>query len=260
MLRQMWSVPSERIELLVVAVLVAVILWQLVRLLRQPRSEPGAGTNPSIIVVAFAFVAPVIDLIGVLVSGNSTSRYFVPVFVFPLLALLPLVDRARSPFRSLHPAGGAIVAGCALVATTALFPQLQPMLDPGEFTDGACLQHALHGEPRTGEGDYWTARALTLYSPNGSSVLQVTSTLIPFGWLVNLGSFASRTVTFVLVDRSIGAPVGLVSQDTKVLGPPTSIAVCPGFDVYSYPTGTYGSEHLTAIVNAWYASTVRQRR
>ncbi len=151
------------------------------------------------------------------------------------------------------------MTGCALLLTVALAPQVNPLLDPNQFTDGRCLQHVLHGQPRTGVADFQTGRALAVYSPPGTTVLQVLPNLWPFAWLVNLGSFAHQTITFLLVDRVTGAPVGLVAQDTKPLGPPTSISTCPGFYFYSYPPGTKGFTVLNAIVDSWYVSTVRQR-
>jgi len=65
-------------------------------------------------------------------------------------------------------------------------------------------------------------------------------------------------VTFVLVDRVIGPPVGLVQADTKELGRPVSTSTCPTFTVYSYPRGTRGYKVLNSTISSWFGA-VKQK-
>lgn len=253
MIHSMWIHPSERVELVLLALILMTAVVQFVHFVRRPPESPATRASAALVIVTFALVAPMTDVMGILVSGNSTSRYFIPVFVFPLLAVIPLADQVliRRPTTRNGAWRGAAVSGAAVAATVILIPGVQPLLDPGAFPGGMCFNQIAALRGRTGVGDFTTSRALEAYGSNGTHVLQVLPNLLPFGWLVNLGSFEHRELSFVVVDRTVGQPVDLVASDTMPLGSPTSVTSCPGFDVYAYLRGTHGHAVLNQIFATW---------
>ena len=257
-----WSYPSERLEFVVLLGVVAVAAIQFAQLLRWPADNVTESVSTALFVVTFALVAPLVDIFGVLASGNSTNRYFIPAVVFPLLALISVVGRFRRPskvavadYRT-----GLAVGGVALVGTLALLPGLNPLVNPSDFAAGQCFGRIASIRGLTGVGDFWTSRTLEAYGTGDTHVLQVLANFLPHGWLVNLGEFDHRTVSFVVVDRVVGPPIGLVAADTDRLGRPTSISSCPGFDVYTYPPGTHGYTVLNQEFRLWANEEWRVRR
>jgi hypothetical protein len=262
MVHAMWSHPSERIELAVIVALTAIAVTQFVLLMQRPRHSTDAPSGAALVVVTFAVLAPVIDVVGVLTSGNSTNRYFLPVVMFPLLALVPLVDHVPSMATSTRRVGlaGLGVIGASIVGVLALSPVLTPLFNPSAFAGGQCLARDAAIRGRTGIGDFWTSRTLDTYASGGTHVLQVLPNFLPQGWLVNLGEFDHRTVTFVIVDHTVSPRIGLTAADTDRLGAPTSITSCPGFAIYSYPSGTHGFTVLNQQLDLWDSEVWPQRR
>jgi len=261
MVGRMWTLPSERIELIVLGIVLAVALYQFVDLWRRPEGSCGGQPGAAFLVVTFSLIAPFTDLLGVLASGNSTSRYFIPVFVFSLLALIPLLGRVPDlRWHGVPSFTGAAVAGVALLGIVTIAPRLEPLLSPAQFPGVRCLQTAVGGKPTTGIGDFWTARALDVYSTGGIRVLQVLPNLEPFAWLTNIGEYEHRDVRFVIVDRRKPAPTVLTARDTTALGKPTKITACPGFYVYFYGSHTTGLRTMNDTISTWLASTLRARR
>jgi hypothetical protein len=214
-----------------------------------------------LLVVTFSLVAPVVDLFGVLISGNSTSRYYVPVFVFSLLSLIPLAARLPdlSTWQRVRTSASVVAAATALLTAGVVTPDLEPLLRSSNFRDMRCLEQALGGEPRTGVAQYWTARALDVYSTGGVRVLQVLPDLQVFAWLVNLGEFEHRHASFVLVDRIDWGQITLTANDTLVLGKPAAITTCPSFYVYSYPKGTMGFQVINSAISSSLDSLLQTR-
>ena len=90
---RMWELPSERIELIAVVAALALALFQFIDLCRRPGYRNETRSATTLLVVTFSLCAPLTDVLGVLISGNCASRYFIPVFVFSLLSLIPVVER-----------------------------------------------------------------------------------------------------------------------------------------------------------------------
>jgi hypothetical protein len=260
MLGDAWSHPSERAELCIIMLVLVGGVIQLVFLVKRPDMPEPDRNCTALAIVTFSLVAPAVDVVGVLASGNSTSRYFIPVFAFSMLSLLPLINlvpKIKVSFAWLLFIGPALAAGVVLFGI-AVLPTLGPLLNPNDFADGQCLERALAGQSRTGVSDFYTARPLDVYASSGVHILQVLPNLLPFAWLVNIGEFDHADVTFVLVDRVIGPPVGLVQADTKELGRPVSTSTCPTFTVYSYPRGTRGYKVLNSTISSWFGA-VKQK-
>ncbi len=258
MVSEMWSHPSERVELVVLGLILAIVVAQFVQLCRHPLRSPDMATRDLFVVVTFALVSPVVVIVGTLISGNSTSRYFIPVFVFPLLGLLPLVNYL--PTRSRLSGPGLVVpvaiALVAVLATVAIIPTLEPLVDPADFAAGTCLSTITSLRGRTGVGDFWNARALDVYGSGGTHVLQVLPNLLPFIWLVNRGAYLDRTVSFVVVDRVPPGSAMLVAGDVRFLGRPAAVYSCPGIAIYSFPPGTPGYRILNDRLHTWVAAAL----
>jgi hypothetical protein len=261
MMKEAWSLPSDRIEVIVVGAILIVGALQFVDLLREQKFSDRDQPGNALLVVTFSIIAPVIDLLGVLASGNSTSRYFVPVFVFSLLSLIPLAAQGPglSSWRRVRTSTSVVATATALLVAGVVTPGLEPLLSASYFPDAHCLEQALGGEPRTGIAQYWTARALDVYSTGGVRVLQVLPSLQIFAWLVNLGEFEHRHPSFVLVDRRDWGRITLTANDTLVLGKPVAITTCPSFFVYSYPQGTKGFRVMNSMVSSSLAGLLKAR-
>ncbi len=205
----------------------------------------------AICVTMFAAVSPPVISGGVIVTGNSTSRYFIRLTIFPLLALLAAVNwrRVGSGRQRLTYLGlGACVILIALGIGAA--PQLHPLLS-STYLDEQCFTQPLGGKPASGVGNFFISRPLDLYNTHHERALQALPSLDAFAWLISLGSYEHRQYTFVLVDRLDWGIATIRAPAVEAgLGLPAVVQTCPGFYVCEYFPPTRGFQVLNTRMDA----------
>jgi hypothetical protein len=243
-----------------VGIMTLVTSWR-----RRPREQPRlpVGTSGSLLVSAFAVLATVSTVPAIILAGQGTPRYLLPMIAFPLVGLVPAAN-LRPPQGIPAPLARAMRRGplAVLLAVTVLgltaLPGAVALVGPaappvnaryGTPAGESCLEAAFGGRAVDGVASYWTARALDVANTDGQRILQVRTDLTIFPWLVNLGAYEHRRFRFVLIDGSPHAQLTMRPGDVTDLGPPARRIACPGFTIYTYPPGTEGYDRLNAIVD-----------
>jgi hypothetical protein len=193
-------------------------------------------------------------------TGSQVTRYLVPLFVFPLLGLLPLlrldIRRFKKPILI---AFGSILL-IIIVAGVASLHQANTILSSSSYSDPKCLQAALDDKPEYGVGSYWQVRALDVYGHANEQALQVSINVRPFPWQANLADYKNKQFTFIIVSKQL---VGNV-RELPVTSPyipsnPVKIVSCSDIFVYIYKIGSTGYDQLNADINTEYPTLVQGR-
>ncbi len=213
------------------------------------------------LVTGLASLGPPLVLIGSILTGNPTSRYFIPIIIFPLLSVLFILQFIRFADRAyvlkVCRFGVALVVGVVFLAALFSHPANSVRQVSRYYTpDQQCLDRDLGGTQYTvGVAQYWRARGLQLNSKDGIKVVQVDGRLQRFVWLYNSADYEIYKPDFVVVDK-VPPPyydidVSLVpffaisgNTVTTILGPPAQVYHCPSFDIYTYPRNTQASDTL----------------
>lgn len=203
----------------------------------------------------FSFVTLVI---GFVYTGSTTTRYLLPIFIFPILAMIPIVvhilrrsmlvvayaDYRRSLARFMI---GAAATGSALVLVAGAVntPPVVRMVTGADFTGVDCFDDFVGTDDSNGVGTFWITREWEVYGSERGDVLQVNGDLTIFDWMINLSSYEDKTFSYVVLD-----PFGFVSEDTIApLGTPADVVSCGDYTIYDY-AGTPGEEILTDEIAA----------
>jgi len=204
-------------------------------------------TSAKLFVLFVAGPSPFLLLSSMVITGTTTTRYLLPIFIYPLLALFAIkLPHANSVQRFLR-IGWLGLLCCVLACGVIAVKPARTLLETN-FTDENCLTTALNHRQVNGVASYWTARPLDVYrSQMSPRVLQVIPGLAVYPWLNNLGSYEHKTYNFVLVDHASG-PANVSSDNVRPLGSPTAIHPCQNFDVYYYDATTPGYRMLNAII------------
>jgi hypothetical protein len=193
------------------------------------------------LLIALFVIASTLSLVvGIIVTGQTVTRYLIPLFVFPQLSLF-LLKRAR--VRPLRPrlrrrarwSVALILCVASVVAIGLSAPPVAALASPRPPVDVACLDDWLThntGADRAqanGVGDFWTVRALALYGHQTGALVQVYLPTEVHGWMNNLWLYEHRTFSYVLVDRNLTA-----SAVIPTLGHPARVVRCSGYSIYDY--------------------------
>jgi hypothetical protein len=203
----------------------------------------------ALIVAFFAVICPMSTIFGTIASGNSYTRYFVPLVFIPALGLIPLlyVWKGFSREKTL-----AFVFVFVLIAFVSYVPSRLASAGAASYADSEsvdCYNHYMNQQPFNAVGGFWTVRALDLYSTSGSRALQIAG-LSRMRWMNNSSPYFNLSFNGVIVDKSNGqrAPNFIYAEDVAPLGPYTKKLSCKQFDIYYYDENSPGFRLLNSIL------------
>jgi len=236
---------------LAVAVAAIVLTW------RQRRYQRFLTTNnlsaADMMVALIAFGSPVASISGALLTGNPWTRYWLPLAVFPVLAVLPLWRRfLHLSHKKTLVAVLICIAAVAGRYGSSLYAQF---MAEGSLkvmqADVKCYNRVMSQKPFDTVGGYWTTRALDLYSDTTSRALQMTGDLHARIWLSNRAPYLSLMFNGIIVDKKLPEgekPDHIYDSELRGLGPYSRKFSCPSFDIYYYDTGSVGYIKLNRLL------------
>jgi hypothetical protein len=204
----------------------------------------------SLIVVFFAVICPISTIFAIIASGNSYTRYFVPLVFIPALGLIPLFYMWKDFSREKTLMFFFVFVLIAFVSYVS--PRLTSAQSAG-YSDSEsvdCYNHYMSQKSFNAVGGFWTVRALDLYSTSGSRVLQI----VDFGrmrWMNNSSPYFNLSFNGVIVNKSMGgapAPNFIYAETVTPLGPYTKKLSCKEFDIYYYDENSPGFRLLNSIL------------
>jgi hypothetical protein len=253
------STPGGILRLLIFVGLLAVTVVFLVEAGRRragPRAA-RAGTAPTstaptstaeLFLALFVLVSAVTLIGGEIATGQGVTRYLLPLFVFPPLALLLvrpewLPARLRVvPARAVAVAVGLVTA--AMIVTFGVTaPAVADLASRRSPVDTACLDGWLDGRAENGIGSFWVVRSLALYGDQKGRLLQVTP--FPIGvhfWMNNLWLYEGTSFSYALAGGDLSA-----HDLRRSFGEPAQVIRCSGYQILDY-AGTAGAAAIDAMV------------
>ncbi|AJM78017.1 hypothetical protein [Rathayibacter toxicus] len=216
---------------------------------------------------AFSTMSLLTMLVGFVATGSLTTRYLLPLFIFPLLAAIPVIIRllrlvmvnlpssryrlaARRCGRSISAAVVIMVIVLGAVST----PPVVTVARGDDYVGARCFNEIVGNRQESGVGSFWITRQWEVYGAHRGDVLQVQQDLSVYPWMINLSSYTGKRFSYVIVDQW-----GFVSkQSIESLGKPAAATVCGDFTIYDY-AGTPGEEILTQKVESSVAAKMARR-
>ena len=248
------STPGGILRLLILVGLLAVTVVVLATAERR-RARPGAArasaaptSTAELFLALFVLVSAVTLIGGEIATGQGVTRYLLPLFVFPPLALLLvwpewLPARLRVvPARAVAVAAGLVTA--AMIVTLGVTaPAVADLASRRPPVDTACLDGWLDGRAENGIGSFWVVRSLTLYGDQKGRLLQVTP--FPIGvhfWMNNLWLYEGTSFSYALAGGDLSA-----HDLRRSFGQPAQVIRCSGYQIFDY-AGTAGAAAIDAMV------------
>jgi hypothetical protein len=203
----------------------------------------------ALIVAFFAVICPLSTIFGTIASGNSYTRYFVPLVFIPVLGLIPLFYAWKGFSREKTLAFFFVFV---LIAFVSYVPSRLASAEAASYSDSEsvdCYNHYMSQQPFNAVGGFWTVRALDLYSTSGSRVLQLAG-LGRMRWMNNSSPYFNLSFNGVIVDKSNGqrAPNFIYAEDVAPLGAYTKKLSCQQFDIYYYAENSPGFRLLNSAL------------
>ncbi|NVN00083.1 hypothetical protein [Arthrobacter sp. SDTb3-6] len=172
-------------------------------------------SSSAALVATMGWMSPLITVCGAVGLGAVGTRYLQPLFYAPAIALvfIPALMRSRRSMARLPAwlplvrkpvatiSTAVIITLCCALAGAALFSE-----SAGVETSIRCVDGWITAHNRPGAGGYWTIRGPKAYLANKSLLLQVDDHFNAYPWLVDRTDFNTRSVSFVVHDRSYPAP------------------------------------------------------
>lgn len=223
-------------------------------LYRRGRARTGTGTSASeLLSYGFGALSAIAIMLGFVVTGSMTTRYLLPLLVFPLVGLIvalltvaiPAVRKV--PRSQRYPAMRPVAVGVvlAVIAAGGVWGSVSTARSlaetPYAFPD--CLDEFRGDESVDGVASFWVARQLQLYGDSDGAILQVKPDLQVEPWMVNLALYEDRDFSFVLVQRDSEA-----EEIIEILGVPARTIDCAAYDILDYESAP-GEEELNAIID-----------
>lgn len=203
-------------------------------------------------VASFVLFSCLLTVVGYIVTGSTTTRYLIPLYIFSAMSSL-LVFCLYSPryqIRRHTTKRIAIMFMCILLAVSLSLAGVKSSMSIAQSLSSdmspsrVCLERYMAKNNDDGLADFWTARPLDIYSKDSNRILQITSNLEVFDWMINLSSYENRSFGFVLVSEN-----SISSSDISTIGQPTDIISCGEFEIYTY-SGTNRDRLNTMIQNS----------
>jgi hypothetical protein len=260
------ATPQGFLKLMLASIVLLIAALPIIRVLFRRDAIPGRWhvTSAEFILAVFAWVSVASLLFGMVVTGTLTTRYLVPVLVFPLLpasyeavkffrtALASIRDpRVRHSVRTYGLAFASLLALLILIGGAIAAPKAATMA-LSENRGGAECTAELPADAKAGVGSFWLTRNWDLYGTHDSPILQVNPDLTVHPWMINLASYEDQDFNFVILD-----PWGFVTEESvEPLGDPAAITECSGYYIYDYE-GTEGEQLLKERVESGLAELER---
>lgn len=241
------------------AIIVAAVLFSLVMFIRalyfvsRPERADRARTL-DLVVYGFVTISSAALVVGFIATGANTTRYFLPLYIVPLVGLMKgaldlvgvLAGRRFAWWPRARVVGGvglAVIAAMAVVfASTVSVRSAERVASGDDYTYEDCLDAFTAQTGASGVGSFWTTRQLQLYGDHKGEILQVGPDFTVFPWMINLESYEGVDFSFVVVNDD---PSREAARQT--LGEPGRIVSCSMYDIYDY-ADTPGHAKLNSIV------------
>jgi len=243
-------------------VLVLAIFWQ-----ARPRMA-GWITTAEFFIAAFVSISSISLVAGAAITGQLTTRYLVPAFVFPLLMalaigisivrrMLALVERAELRRNLARFISGLVVVATVLIIGygAASIPAVITMVRGDGFTLDKCLDDYLGDSTANGVTSFGLSRPIALYGTQRGALLQVDDRLRVFGWMNNLAPYRDRDFSYVILSND-----GVVTRKSiaKLGTPKAEVACDAGYTIVDY-AGTPGEKTLTDLLHAKVESELEKK-
>jgi hypothetical protein len=221
----------------------------------RPRLRRTVSTV-ELFIGSFSALSAVTMTLAFIATGSQTTRYLLPLFLFPLLSativvlhiwrrIAPLLRRESTRHRvnlSLRFVSAAGAAGI-LVAGGVSAPAVYAMSTGADYVGVDCFNNAVADTSTSGVGSFWVTRQWDLYGAERGDVLQVKHDLTVEDWMINLASYENERFSYVIVDPWNGVGVDSIAP----LGEPADATQCGDFTIYDF-AGTPGEQLLTDTI------------
>lgn len=198
-------------------------------------------TLPSALLIhGFLMLAPPLILLGVIMSGNFYTRYFLPIPIFLLIgASLAICDGWNNQKHT-----WVAVALLLFGASFFSYQWFTFVSNNSRYErDIECVDRYSRSNKIVAIAGYWNARYLQLYGIGKYSVYQAHKDFRPFDWLSNIHDHQNSKINSVIV--SLANDHGFINtQDVKALGEPVEVYSCISFDIYRYEPQSAGYQLL----------------
>lgn len=254
----MLATPEGSLKLLLISATL-VLSWAVFAFSLIARTRPGLAARIStdeVFVVAFVTASSVSLVLGQIVTGAVTTRYFAPLVIFPLVSVISvgvyllrrlLVEVKGADLRknlSQFLVFVSVAASAVIVTLGALsVPAVARAADGVGYTGADCFNAFVGNRDINGVGSFWAVRPLDLYGDTSGVVLQADEDLDLYAWMNNVGSYEDKTFSYAVTDSTGQLP----ASSLRRLGDPSRVVSCSGFDIYDYE-GTPGEALLTESI------------
>lgn len=209
-----------------------------------------SGLNEScrgrILFLGFCFLVPILNITGVILSGNYFTRYFVPLSFFPTIGFCFLLAEKSRGTNFVYIL--SLITGCLVLPAYADSKHNQFNESPYEKSL-MCYEEVVKLEKIHAIGSFWTSRYLDLYRTTPYRTFQASNDFKPFNWLSNRYKYDEYEIGAVVVDKQQN-PAHINPQDVERLGPPTRIVSCDNFYIYTYSGETFGYNQLNSTMRS----------
>jgi len=196
-----------------------------------------------------------------IVTGSMTTRYLLPMFIFPLLGLFPFIyiKLSKCLYFLLMLALAILFAWIIILGLSSIHKA--NILLSSSYSDSLCLAKALDDKAANGVAEYWTARPIDVYGMHDERVLQINPNFTIYPWLANLGAYSNKSYSFVIVDKSEvnGPTYAILPNDPSLPSSPSYVSNCQDMFVYQYSPGSSGYKALNTDILRSYRLMLRYR-
>lgn len=200
----------------------------------------------------FGAISPGVIILATLLTGNSYTRYFLPISFFSLVAIFAIISQIRLSTRllklSVTGAAGIFIIYCLLA-----LPHSQSLFSAIPSDNIECFDRSIGNTTVNAIGSYWSSRPLDLYSnPRKVRVIQATPALTPMAWLNDRADYSNRTYDTIIVEKQATAESSIGIPQVGALGTPSHIWTCNDFYIYHYNPGSQGYILLNQLMHTRY--------
>lgn len=200
--------------------------------------------------IIFGAISPGVIVLSTLLTGNSYTRYFLPIAFFPIVSLLATITRIRTVSLSTLKFGAIGTSCLFLIYCLFALPHSQPLTHAISGDAIECFAQSAGNKTINAVGSFWSSRPLDLYSnPKSIRVVQVNNQLSPYPWMNDRADY-NRSFDTVIVDKATPLPSNVGAQDVSILGPPSQIWSCNDFFIYHYEPTSSGYRLLNQHIHA----------
>jgi hypothetical protein len=247
----------------ILAVILFSLSYSLIWIYRKTHYNSKDLDARLLILSLFSIISSVWAIIFCIITGSEVTRYLTPIVIFPLLGLIPILYlKLLKKYQKYI----IIVFSLSVVAISGLgiasISNASKLVSTSTYSEPSCLAKALNYKTAYGVGSYWTVRALDLYGRPNEQALQVMSNLANFPWQDNIGAYANKKFTFIIVNKKQGSYSGsysILPNDIYLPSNPSKITSCNTLYVYQYAIGSKGYVQLNNTIQETYHEVLRLR-